>query len=87
VAELGLRVVTPVRRYLVQAIHRSMPHVISHWYGPRHGWGTTSGPLADSAVARFSSRAAAENALRSVFGTLAEAKRRGYASCSTPART
>jgi hypothetical protein len=60
-------VVTPVRRYLVQAIHRSMPHVISYWYGPRHGWGTTSGPLADSAVARFSRRAAAENALRSVF--------------------
>jgi hypothetical protein len=67
-----------VRRYLVQAVHRSMPDVVSCWYGPRHGWGTTSGPLADAAVARFSSRAAAQNALRSVFGTLAAAKRRGY---------
>jgi hypothetical protein len=76
-----------VRRYLVEAAHPSMPDVISYWYRPRHGWGTTAGAFTDAAVARFSSWAAAENALPTVFGTLAEATPHGYRIVSDPRRT
>lgn len=60
---------------------RSYPdgwELVTWWYGPDHGWGTTSGSREDSTVALFTSRLATENALRTVFRTMAEAKRRGY---------
>lgn len=47
-----------------------------YWYGPGSGWGTTSGPREHAAT--FTTKGLAEAALRRVFGTLAEAKRRGY---------
>jgi hypothetical protein len=48
-----------------------------YWHGPRDLFGTTSSPHR-SAAATFPHRVAAEDALRSVFGTVAAAKRRGY---------
>jgi hypothetical protein len=73
-----------VKRYVVRA-DRTVPardggtvEMSHYWYGPDHGWGTTSGARADYAVATFPSRLAAENALRKVYGTVAEAKRQGY---------
>lgn len=50
--------------------------IVTYWYGPRSGWGTTSGPRDSAAV--FPHRVAAEDALRSVFGSVAAARRRGY---------
>ena len=54
------------------------PDHVSYWYGPDHGWGTTSGPRESAGVMRFPHRVAAEDALRSVFGSVAAANRRGY---------
>jgi len=39
----------------------------SWWYGPKHGWGTTSGPL-DYSVEVFRTKREATEALRSVYG-------------------
>lgn len=50
--------------------------IVTYWFGPNHGWGTTSGPRDSAAV--FPHRVAAEDALRSVFGSVAAARRRGY---------
>jgi hypothetical protein len=46
-----------------------------YWRGPDHDWGKTFVGFAEARV--FSSLAAAENALRRVFGTYAEARRQG----------
>lgn len=50
--------------------------LIGYWYGPDHGWGTTSGSFEDAA--EFPTKRAAENALRRVFGRPAVWRRRGY---------
>lgn len=67
-------------RYVVVVDHvrpdRETLH--SYWYGPKHGWGTTAGGAGDRSVALFVSRSKAEDALRAVYGNLAEAQRRGY---------
>lgn len=52
--------------FVVACVSRSIPGLTTYWYGPDHGWGTTSGGRDDYAVATFTSRNAAE------------AKRRGY---------
>jgi hypothetical protein len=65
------------RRYVVEHRHPSIT-APGYWYGPAHGWGTTSGALDDYATARFPNRIAAERALRKTFGSMAEARRRGY---------
>lgn len=70
-----------MRQYIVVSTHEreGRPSIITYWYGPKHGWGTTSGSsIDDSAVAKFTSRDHAERALRSVYGSLAEAKRHRY---------
>jgi hypothetical protein len=55
----------------------------TYWYGPDHGWGTTSGPL-DYSAAWFRTKADAEAALRSVYGNLGTARRRGYSVIRNP---
>lgn len=50
---------------------------ITYWYGPDHGFGTTSGALESSAPV-WPTRKAAEQALRKTFGSLTVAARRGY---------
>lgn len=78
-------------RYVVQSI-KAYPATetkpawshTGYWYGPDHGWGTTWGALDDPATRRFSSRAAAENALRKVYGEpIARLRRAGYTVMST----
>lgn len=64
--------------WVVQAVHVGPTGrtITSYWYGPTHGWGTTSGLLAEAAV--YPTKVEAEAALRSVFRTPAEWKRRGH---------
>lgn len=50
--------------------------ITTYWYGPGHGWGTTSGGLAYPGPRVWPSKAAAEAALRSVFGP--PSRWRGY---------
>lgn len=53
--------------WVVRIVTRFNGHQIaSWWYGPAHGWGTTSGPL-DYDVAVWPTRKAAEDA-RAVWG-------------------
>lgn len=75
-----------MKRYVVRVDHTypdkdgGEPRTLTtYWFGPDHGWGTTSGGRTDYAVVTFPSRLAAENALRKVYGSVAESKRRGYA--------
>lgn len=76
------------KSYVVQTTYspEGKPPLVSYWYGPDHGWGTTAGPLSDQygEIAAFTSRDHAERALKKVFGTLAEAKRRGYKVVADP---
>lgn len=67
-------------KYVVEVVGRvSAGHEVhSFWFGPAHGWGTTSGPIDDYSVANFTSRDHAERALKKVYGSMAEAKRHGY---------
>lgn len=50
---------------------------VAYWYGPRHGWGTTTGPLGGQVVV-FPTKGDAEDALRSVFGKPSGWRGRGY---------
>lgn len=51
---------------------------VSWWYGPDHGWGTTSGPL-EYSTAVFATKAALVEAARKVYG-------RTWAQTMTPVR-
>lgn len=76
------------KSYVVQTTYspEGKSPLVSYWYGPDSGWGTTAGPLSDAygEIATFTSRMAAVRALKRVFGTLAEAERRGYAVVPDP---
>lgn len=77
-----------MKRYVVQTtyVREGKDPLVSYWYGPDRGWGTTAGSLSDKygEIATFTSRDHAERALKKVFGTLAEATRRGYAVVPDP---
>jgi hypothetical protein len=63
--------------YIVTCTYKGKERdVVTFWYGPDHSWGTTSGSRDHAAT--FPHRVAAEDALRSVFGSVAAAHRRGY---------
>lgn len=66
-------------KYIVIASHPRTDRepIVTYWYGPDHGWGTTSSSDKTHA-ARFLSRDQAERALKKVYGTMAEARRHGY---------
>lgn len=50
--------------------------VTTYWLGPSHGWGTTSGPL--DRAAEWTTKRAAEMALRKVYGRPQAWRQRGY---------
>lgn len=77
-----------MKHYVVQTVFTrdGKEPLVSYWYGPDQGWGTTAGPLFDpfGEIATFTSRDHAERALKKIFGTVAAAKRRGYKIVTDP---
>lgn len=65
------------QRWIVRA-SRELPTgtVVTYWQGPGRGWGTTSGPLDEAA--EWTSKHAAEMALRKVYGQPRVWRQRGY---------
>ena len=73
----GLRKVMAKKRWIVRAT-RKLPTgtVVTYWQGPARGWGTTSGPLDEAA--EWTTKHAAETALRKVYGRPQVWRARGY---------